>query len=84
MRGVRRCFRLRRYLLPGNLSVRRRALGPAVARPAGTRRRKEPVRDAAAGLAEVMAMPAIWRDAGGRLLELPGPGAGIVACGALP
>ncbi|MGH3221082.1 MAG: hypothetical protein ACRDPY_20710, partial [Streptosporangiaceae bacterium] len=32
----------------------------------------------------VMAMPAIWRDAGGRLAELPGPGSGIVACGALP
>jgi hypothetical protein len=48
------------------------------------RRREEPARDAAAGLAEVMAMPAIWRDAGGRLLELPGPGSGIVACGALP
>ena len=29
-------------------------------------------------------MPAIWKDAGGRLLELPGPGLGIVACGALP
>ena len=29
-------------------------------------------------------MPAIWRDACGRLLELPGPGSGIVACGALP
>ena len=29
-------------------------------------------------------MPAIWKDAGGRLLELPGPGSGIVACGALP
>ena len=29
-------------------------------------------------------MPAIWKDAGGRLLELPGPGPGIVACGALP
>jgi hypothetical protein len=45
---------------------------------------KSPPRDAAAGLAEVMAMPAIWKDACGRLLELPGPGAGIVACGALP
>ena len=41
-------------------------------------------RDAAAGLAEVMAMPAIWKDAGGRLLEYPGPGGGIVVCGALP
>src|SRR6266581_369588 len=40
--------------------------------------------DAEAGLAEVMAMPAIWKDAGGRLLELAGPGSGIVACGALP
>ncbi len=41
-------------------------------------------RDAAAGLAEVMAMPAIWKDTGGRLLEYPGPGGGIVVCGALP
>jgi hypothetical protein len=32
----------------------------------------------------MMAMPAVWKDAGGRLLELPGPGLGIVACGALP
>jgi len=29
-------------------------------------------------------MPAVWKDAGGRLLELPGPGLGMVACGALP
>src|SRR6266404_2793142 len=29
-------------------------------------------------------MPAIWKDAGGRLLELAGPGSGILACGALP
>ena len=29
-------------------------------------------------------MPAVWKDAGGRLVELPGPGLGIVACGALP
>ena len=29
-------------------------------------------------------MPAIWKDTSGRLLELPGPGSGIVACGALP
>ena len=29
-------------------------------------------------------MPAIWKDAGGRLLERAGPGSGIVACGALP
>ena len=49
-----------------------------------TARRKGPVRDAEAGLAEVMSVPAIWRDAGGQLLELPGPGSGIVACGALP
>ena len=47
-------------------------------------RRKGPVRDAEAGLAEVMSMPALWRDAGGRLLELAGPGSGIVVCGALP
>src|SRR5437667_234826 len=55
-------------------------------RPAPRRgaRRKRPARDAEAGLAEVMAMPAIWKDAGGRLLELAGPGSGIVACGALP
>jgi len=51
---------------------------------AGEPRRKEPARDAGAGLAEVMAMPTIWKDACGRLLELPGPGSGIVACGALP
>jgi hypothetical protein len=31
-----------------------------------------------------MAMPAIWKDAAGRLTELPGPGGGIVVCGALP
>ena len=41
-------------------------------------------RDAEAGLAEVMAMPSVWKDAGGRLTELPGAGGGIVACGALP
>ena len=41
-------------------------------------------RDAATGRAEVMAMPAIWKDAAGRLTELPGAGGGIVACGALP
>ena len=29
-------------------------------------------------------MPAIWKDPGGRLVELPGPGGGIVVCGALP
>ena len=45
---------------------------------------KRPPRDAAAGLAEVLAMPAIWKDTGGRLLELPGPGPGVVVCGALP
>jgi hypothetical protein len=47
-------------------------------------REKRPPRDAAAGLAEVLAMPAVWKDASGRLLELPGAGGGIVACGALP
>jgi hypothetical protein len=51
----------------------------------GRRRRScagpRPARDAEAGLAEVLA---IWKDGGGRLLELPGPGPGIVACGALP
>ena len=29
-------------------------------------------------------MPAIWKDAAGNLLELAGPGGGIVVCGALP
>ena len=57
--------------------------GGAPGREGGPRRAKEPPRDAAAGLAEVLAMPAIWRDAAG-LTELPGPGSGIVACGALP
>ena len=66
----------RYYVMPGQR--RRSCAGP---RPA---RRKRPARDAEAGLAEVMAMPAIWKDAGGRLVELPGPGSGIVACGALP
>jgi hypothetical protein len=47
-------------------------------------REKRPPRDAAAGLAEVLAMPAVWKDASGRLVELPGAGGGIVACGALP
>ena len=47
-------------------------------------REKRPPRDAAAGLAEVLAMPAVWKDASGRLTELPGAGGGIVACGALP
>ncbi len=72
----------RYYVAPGR---RRRAGGrglPASRREA--RRRKDPVRDAEAGLAEVMAMPAIWKDAEGRLLEFPGAGSGIVACGALP
>ena len=35
----------------------------APGREGGPRRAKEPPRDAAAGLAEVLAMPAIWRDA---------------------
>src|SRR6266567_4435274 len=52
--------------------------------PLGSAGGQEPARHAAAGLAEVMAMPAIWRDAAGNLLELPGPGGGIVVCGALP
>src|SRR6266446_64455 len=71
----------RYYVTPGRR--RRSCAGP---RPAPRRgaRRKRPARDAEAGLAEVMAMPAIWKDAGGRLLELAGPGPGIVACGALP
>src|SRR6266436_2556705 len=50
--------------------------GPAAGRAGGTARRKGPVRDAESGLAEVMSVPAIWRDAAGRLLELPGPGSG--------
>jgi len=29
-------------------------------------------------------MPSVWKDADGRLLELSGPGPGIVVCGALP
>ena len=58
--------------------------GGARGREGGPGRSEEPPRDAAAGLAEVLAMPAIWRDAAGNLLELPGPGSGIVACGALP
>ena len=63
----------------------RRACGRGLAGPRREARRgKEPARDAAAGLAEVLAMPAIWKDAAGDLLELPGPGGGIVACGALP
>src|SRR5256885_1148322 len=63
----------------------RRACGRGLPGPRReARRREEPARDAAAGLAEVMAMPAIWRDATGNLLELPGPGGGIVVCGALP
>ena len=71
----------RYYVTP----ARRRACGRGLPGPRReARRRKEPARDAAAGLAEVMAMPAIWKDATGNLLELPGPGGGIVVCGALP
>jgi hypothetical protein len=68
----------RYYLTPAR---RRRAGGRALAGPRGG---KKPARDAAAGLAEVLAMPAIWKDAAGNLVELPGPGGGIVVCGALP
>ena len=57
---------------------------PGRGRRRGGGRAGRAARDAEAGLAEVMAMPAIWKDAGGRLLELAGPGSGIVACGALP
>ena len=57
-----------------------RDLGPDAAEPG----RAGPARDAAAGLAEVLAMPAIWKDAAGELTERPGPGGGIVVCGALP
>jgi hypothetical protein len=72
----------RYYVTPAR---RRRACGRGLPGPRReARRRQEPARDAAAGLAEVMAMPAIWRDATGNLLELPGPGGGIVVCGALP
>ena len=71
----------RYYVTPGR---RRRSCGPRAGAAAGGAPPEGPARDAEAGLAEVMAMPAIWKDAGGRLLELPGPGAGIVACGALP
>jgi hypothetical protein len=72
----------RYYVTPAR---RRRACGRGLAGPRReARRRNEPARDAAAGLAEVMAMPAIWKDAAGNLVELPGPGGGIVACGALP
>ena len=71
----------RYYVTP----ARRRACGRGLPGPRREARRgKEPARDAAAGLAEVLAMPAIWKDAAGDLLELPGPGGGIVACGALP
>ena len=55
----------RYYVTP----ARRRACGRGLA---GLRReargREEPARDAAAGLAEVLAMPAIWKDAAGNLL----------------
>ena len=70
----------RYYVTPG---PRRHPCRAAAGAAAGARR-KRPARDAEAGLAEVMAMPVIWKDAGGRLLELPGPGPGFVACGALP
>jgi hypothetical protein len=70
----------RYYVTP----ARRRACGRGLAGPRREARRKGPARDAAAGLAEVMAMPAIWKDATGNLRELPGPGGGIVVCGALP
>ena len=56
--------------------------GGAPGREGGPRRARPP-RDAA------RAWPRCWRcrdrrDAAGRLTELPGPGSGIVACGALP
>ncbi|HEY6311556.1 MAG TPA: hypothetical protein VIY52_12245, partial [Streptosporangiaceae bacterium] len=71
----------RYYVTP----ARRRACGRGLPGPRReARRQKEPARDAAAGLAEVMAMPAIWKDAAGNLLELPGAGGGIVVGGALP
>jgi hypothetical protein len=70
----------RYYVTP----ARRRACGCVLPGPREARRRKGPGRDAAAGLAEVLGMPAIWRDAAGRLAELPGPGGGVVVCGALP
>jgi hypothetical protein len=71
----------RYYVTP----ARRRGCGCGLAGPRReARRRKEPARDAAAGLAEVLGMPAIWREPAGNLVELPGPGGGIVVCGALP
>jgi hypothetical protein len=71
----------RYYVTP----ARRRACGRGLAGPRREARgREEPARDAAAGLAEVLAMPAVWKDVAGDLLELPGPGGGIVVCGALP
>jgi hypothetical protein len=72
----------RYYVTP----VRQRVCGCGLAGPRReARHREEPVaRDAAAGLAEVLGMPAIWRDPAGNLVELPGPGGGIVVCGALP
>ena len=62
--------------LPGAAAVRHAAwpgrdAGCAAGAAPGSGRR-----DAEAGLAEVMAMPAIWKDAGGRLAELPGAGGG--------
>ena len=80
-------LRLRQYRLPPDPSRRRAARRAAAARPAGKAGRagrRSRRGDAAAGLAEVLAIQAIWRDAAGRLAELPGPGSGIVACGALP
>ncbi len=72
----------RYYVTP---ALGRRACGRGLPGPRREARRgEEPARDAAAGLAEVMAMPAIWKDAAGNLLERPGPGGGIVVCGALP
>src|SRR5260370_23303528 len=67
----------RYYVTPGR---RRRSC----AGPRRGARGERPARDAGAGLAEVMAMPAIWKDAGGRLLELAGAGAGVLACRAPP
>ena len=56
----------RYYVTPAG----RRACGRGLPGPRReARRREEPVRDAAAGLAEVLAMPAIWRDAAGNLLD---------------
>src|SRR5260370_15718743 len=68
----------RYYVAPAR---RRRAGGRALAGPRGG---KKPARDAAAGLDEGLAMPAIWKDAARDPLGPPRPGGGVVGCGAPP